>query len=148
MREDRDEQLQTSLPIEPEPLDLNSVVGRPFPVSPTVEKMCRHFKLTCDETLEGLLSQFAQEPRDPPWSAKAEAALRDYVLLNEPGKFSIHTIECRTTLCIVEVESPYGQLRCTQKPAFKLGCWISTTGYKAGPGGGRITVSLKTFQRL
>ena len=76
MREDRDEQLQTSLPIEPEPLDLNSVVGRPFPVSPTVEKMCRHFKLTCDETLEGLLSQFAQEPRDPPWSGRPSSPRR------------------------------------------------------------------------
>src|SRR5579871_4348760 len=83
--------------------DAQSVQGRAFPVSRSVKASCR---VGCED-LNEVLSQFAQQPRDPVWARSAETKLRNLVL-KENGKYTIRAIECRTSLCVIEVASIYG----------------------------------------
>ena len=89
------------------------VIGRPFPMSPSVEGPCRKEiakdpkTASCDRVLD-LLSAMAREPRDPAWAFEAETRLRDLINAN-PKLFTIRAIECRTSLCAIEVASTYGQ---------------------------------------
>jgi hypothetical protein len=135
--------------INPEDLDPTSVIGRPFPVSASVEKGCRRGVDTCDEVYE-LLLEMAQEPRDFAWATDMEAKLRDYVKNIEPDKFSIRTIECRTSLCVVEVASIHGPLFGIQYKAplyKKLSNSIGMFGYEADPSSARVTVTLLAYTR-
>lgn len=134
---------------KPEGPDLR-VVGRPFPLSPSMEAACRVDAAGCAPVLR-LLKQFSQQPRDPIWAGKMEAGLRDLVM-SEPG-YSIRAIECRASLCAAEVASglgmfnfitptgPYG----TDPSLSGLHAFYSETAYEHDPA--YATVTLMTFRR-
>jgi hypothetical protein len=86
-----------------------SRTGRPFPVSKSVRSDCEGESAgvgICVEVIR-LLKKFAEEPRDVNWATDMEARIRAFVD-GEAGKFAIRTLECRTSVCAVEVESIYG----------------------------------------
>lgn len=134
-----------------EDTDRTAMIGRPFPVSASVEFTCRKLGGSCDEELDGLLSKFAHEPRDPAWAAEMETRLREFILTSEPGKFSIRAVECRTSLCVVEVASGFGayidHLESSESLSKDLFGWIGTHGYEVDQASARVTVTLQTFMR-
>lgn len=76
--------------------------------------------------------------------------LRDHFITAEPGKFSIRAIECRTTLCAAEVESPYGPYLGAHYSfvgANNLYNRPSFLGYETRELGVRVTVTLQIFER-
>jgi hypothetical protein len=83
-----------------------SVIGIPFPVSPSVDARCKLIKkVDLCERQHNMLAKMAQEPRDNSWATKTEALIQDEVMSEKPGVYSIRNIECRSSLCAVEVES-------------------------------------------
>jgi hypothetical protein len=84
----------------------NSVVGRPFPVSPSVVDFSKSHTSTGGTLgfaeLWRAMSLFEQEPREMPWAQNMERQLRDFVVSDSSGKATVRNIECRLTLCIVE----------------------------------------------
>lgn len=90
---------------EPEDADPAAVIGRPFPVSASVTAECQRYG--CPE-LDQPLAHFAQEPRDLTWAREMETKLREFILADS-GQFTIRNIECRTSLCVIEVASVRGQ---------------------------------------
>jgi len=134
--------------VEAEGPDL-SVVGRPFPLSPSMKAKCR-VDDGCAPELR-LLKQFSQQPRDPVWAPKMEAGLRDLVM-SQPG-YSIRAIECRTSLCVAEVASGLGMFNfiATTGPygsdpsLSSMHAVYPETAYEHDPT--YATVTLVTFQR-
>lgn len=126
--------------------DPNSVVGRPFPVSASVAAGCKVY--TCPE-MDEVLARFAQEPRDSAWAAQMEAKLQDYVE-SQPGQYQIRAIECRTTLCFIEVASPYGSFGLPPYN-YPLEKWLYPSapepGFEHDVNSGKITVTLMPFVR-
>ena len=105
----------------------------------------------CDEVRQ-LLSQMAQEPRDPAWAADMETKLRDDVMTVEPGKYSIRAIECRASLCAVEAASLdglyFGHLDSNEYLDRKLLKGMDNFGYEIDPSSGsRVTVTVRMFKR-
>jgi hypothetical protein len=125
------------------------VVGRPFPLSPSIEAECR-VDDGCAPLLR-LLKQFSQQPRDVVWAAKMEAGLRDLVM-SQPG-YSIRTIECRASLCAAEVASGTGMFNFItptgpsgSDPSLSgLFAFYSETAYEHDPA--YASVTLMTFRR-
>ncbi len=84
--------------------DSNAVIGRPFPVSVSVQEQCKASqseKSICDAVNLGLATM-EQEPRDPAWAPMIEERLKES-LAADPRGLSIRTIECRRSLCALEV---------------------------------------------
>jgi hypothetical protein len=144
-------------PLDTEASNPSDVIGRPFPVSASVEAertSCVARGSTdvgvCD-VVQRLLLKMAQEPRDPLWATDMEAKLRQHLTTTEQGTLSIRTIECRTSLCAVEVASlsgPYfGNLDSNAFLHESLFTWMATHGYEPDPSGASITVTLITFER-
>lgn len=125
------------------------VVGRPFPLSPSMNAECRA-DVGCAPALR-LLKQLSKEPRDPIWASTMEAGLRDLVM-SQPG-YSIRAIECRASLCAAEVASGLGMFNFTAQtgpygsdPSLSsLYAFYSETAYEHDPA--YATVTLMTFRR-
>ena len=86
-----------------------SETNRPFPTSESVRHDCQGTSAgvgICEAVMQ-LLQKFAEEPRDPGWAPDTEARIRAFVE-SEGGKFAIRALECRTSVCAVEVESVHG----------------------------------------
>lgn len=126
-----------------------SYAGILFPVSPSVENMCHGFS-KCDE-IHDKLSKFAQEPRDTSWAATMEAEIQDNVASFGPSTYSIRDLECRSSLCVVEVESLFGTYPSPRygTPLYSaLDAGVDTIwGYEKDESGARVTVTLKIFAR-
>lgn len=131
-----------------------SVIGRPFPVSSSVTTSCRAISGggddACGNTWEPL-RRMEQEPRDSAWANEMESMLGDHLASGDVGKFRIRAVECRTTICVVEVESmsgPYFGSFDRDAPLFKvLYPGIGAHGYETDPSGTRITVTLMPYTR-
>jgi hypothetical protein len=87
----------------------DSVIGVPFPVPASAEGVCTiskrlHGPDLC-ERQHKLLAKMAKEPRDLAWAAKTETLIQDEVTSLSPGNYSIRNIECRSSICAVEMES-------------------------------------------
>jgi len=141
--------------LEGEGSDPNAVIGRAFPVSTSVEAMCKKISSkgedACADTHQ-VLAEFAQQPRDPTWASSMEGRLRDLVM-SEPG-YTIRTLECRTSLCVAEVASINGMFNFItpvgSDPALHrdLMPGVGETGYEIDPSSmARITVTLMPFER-
>jgi hypothetical protein len=126
------------------------VVGRPFPLSPSMEAECRVDEEGCALALR-LLKQFSQQPRDPAWASKMEAGLRELVM-SRPG-YSIRAIECRVSLCAAEVASSLGMFNFIASTGpygsdlslRSLSTVYGETAYEHNPT--YATVTLMTFER-
>jgi hypothetical protein len=151
----------SSLPSNDEPpgaasqSDGKEVIGRPFPTSASVENGCKNLSKSgqdaCSET-HGLLARMAQEPRDPVWARGTEAKLRELILATESGKFVPRTVECRTSLCVVEVVSQYapfpGDIPRDNPLSGELSLAdIGIFGHERNAQGEPVTVSVVPFQR-
>jgi hypothetical protein len=151
----------SSLPSNGEPpgaaslSDGKEVIGLPFPTSASVESGCMNLSKpgqdACSET-HGLLARMAQEPRDPVWAPGTEAKLRELILATESGKFVPRTVECRTSLCVVEVVSqnaPFpGDIPRDNPLNGELSLAdIGIFGHERNAQGEPVTVSVVPFQR-
>jgi hypothetical protein len=139
--------------VNPDDLYPQSVVGRPFPVSESIEAICKRYSTpTKDDCAEEhqLMEKMAQEPRDPKWASGLEAKLRQEVLATGPGKYDVRAIECRSTLCALEVQSKFGIYISKYETHLwhdELFIGPSLIGYERDEGGNRITVYLRFYTR-
>ncbi|MDP2324318.1 MAG: hypothetical protein Q8N51_09850, partial [Gammaproteobacteria bacterium] len=99
---------QTPPPVGADGPDPAAEIGRPFPVSTSVLENCRRHDYCVIEFLPRL-SEFAQEPRDRAWAPDMEAEIGNLILEQVPGYFTIRGVECRTSLCVAEAVSPFGE---------------------------------------
>jgi len=128
----------------------DTVIGRPFPVSKSVKDPCRIGP--CLEVVQ-LLSKMAKEPRDLAWAADFEARLGEIVMAAH-GEFTIRAIECRRSLCAVEVASVHGMFPFETRiessqltPQEVLWVGIGDFGFETDSSGNRVTVGLTIFRR-
>ena len=138
--------------------DPAEVIGRPFPVSATIEDDCKRRADAICKNVNDKLAKLAQEPRDPVWAPRMEALIEQDVLSVVPGKYQIRNIECRTSLCAVETESNpnigneygayWGDVGRFPKPltAF-LHTDDVTGGMEISASGSHLFVSVVTFTR-
>lgn len=85
-----------------------SVIGLGFPVSASIRAACefsagRRPVHSCEPN-DKLLSAMAEEPRSEPWASSAEGAIRA-LAEQEPGKYTIRALECRSSICFIETGS-------------------------------------------
>ena len=127
-----------------------SVIGTPFSVSASVEAKCKGDHIFCRVVYKAL-TKFSQEPRDNAWASETEANIQYQIESQGPDKYSIRNLECRTTVCAVEVSSlfgPYLGLGYYYDVKYSLMPELGTIGvYERAPLGGRIEVTLMTFTR-
>ena len=126
-----------------------SAVGTPFTVSASVENDCKLDKTVCS-LVSQQLEKFSQEGRDTAWADQAEADLQDYIASRGTGKFLIRNIECRATICVVEVASLFGQyLPMDEADQVKYGLidGHDAWGSEPDPTGVEIAVTLTTYTR-
>lgn len=79
-------------------------IGIPFPISRSVRRQCESMKdlrANCDEHF-GVFSQLATESRDDKWAATSARAIM--ALVETQDGYSIRALDCRTTVCGVEIE--------------------------------------------
>ena len=127
-----------------------SLIGRPFPLSPSVARECADPSLEPCPLVHRILSLFAQEPRDDVWADKMETKLRDYI--QQYPAFSIRALECRTSICMAEVVSDKGAFH---HGIIDLGSDLDrevqpdlgSFGYERGKDGALVTVSQLVFTR-
>jgi len=132
--------------------DPDLVVGRAFPVSASVKDRCDSLgaarRIHCGETYD-MLAKMQKERRDPTWASASEAMLRN-LLTEEPGKFTIRHIECRTTICAVEY-SAVGATILTMSNEFLLGSGldegIAMDGFETDAAGVQLVVTVVPFTR-
>lgn len=123
------------------------VIGRPFPLSLTVTDSCESELGHCEDEYR-LLSRMEKEPRDERWADRAEGDLRKYFL--GEGKYKIRALECRQTLCAVEVGSIHGPflgLNIEHSDEYRLFEEESQFAYEKGAYGLQVTVTLWIARR-
>jgi hypothetical protein len=127
----------------------NAVIGRSFQISDSVDSQCRHEPSSCSDVLRNLV-RLAKEPRDNLWAAEMEKLIQINIAKQEEKQYSIRNIECRTSVCAVEVASIFGpymvgrddHLRSSLRPG------LATLGvYEADSSGAKVTVTVETFMR-
>jgi hypothetical protein len=127
-----------------------SVIGTPFSVSKALVAACKRDDSLCPGMYK-TLTKLAQEPRDNAWASQTEAIIQNQIESQGPDKYSIRSLECRTTVCAVEVTSlfgPYSGLRYSDDVKYSLRTGLGTVGaYETDPFGARVTVTLMTFTR-
>jgi hypothetical protein len=86
--------------------------GIPFPVSASVLQYCEHLSgagsASCTDHI-GVFAQLEKEKRDPVWAPSVEAEIA--AVVNSDPAFHIRALECRTTVCAVEIESIQAAIR-------------------------------------
>lgn len=97
-----------------------SVVGHPFPVSQSILARCEStrpsYRPASCEPDKKLLAEMLGEPREEPWATKAEGLIHglvENVEKKESGNFTIRALECRTSICFLEVASIFGPFTTT-----------------------------------
>jgi hypothetical protein len=80
-----------------------SVVGHAFQISASVRAACKSDAIECPLVMASV-AKMAEEPRDVDWAAKMEEKIQAAVDMPGPGKYAIRNLECRTSICILEVE--------------------------------------------
>lgn len=85
-----------------------SVIGIAFPVSPSVDASCKRKNIDLCERQHHALVEMAMEPRDEAWATRTEVLIQDEVQSQGSGTYSIRNIECRSSICAIEVQSPSG----------------------------------------
>lgn len=80
-----------------------SVVGRAFHVSDSVKESCKHDTIECPVVMESL-ARMVKEPRDMYWAGKMEEVIQAVVDAQGSEKFVVRNLECRSSICILEVE--------------------------------------------
>jgi hypothetical protein len=130
------------------------VAGRPFPLSPSVMRLCVSRMPSgseCPQLMEFLL-EFERESRSATWAHEMEGQLTKALTHTDPGKFSVRAIECRSNRCFAEVSAPFewslGDIDSFPEVSARLyGPIVSALGFEAGPNGERIIVTAMGYER-
>jgi hypothetical protein len=80
-----------------------SFVGQPFTISASIEEGCKSDTIECPLVMASV-GKMVKEPRDVQWATKMEATIQSAFDSQGSGKYAIRNVECRTSLCILEVE--------------------------------------------
>ncbi len=120
-----------------------------FPVSASVQKLCQQ-PAGC-EGLKAALREVEHEPRDSGWATDMEKDLKEYAQSLGSNKYTVRSVECRTSLCAIEVafladllpfalphDSPLGS---------RLSATESWTGKEINQLGAAVTVMLSIYRR-
>jgi hypothetical protein len=81
-----------------------SVVGHAFQISASVRAGCKSDAVECPLVMASV-AKMAEEPRDIDWATKMEEKIQAAVDMQGPGKYTIRNLECRTSICILELEN-------------------------------------------
>jgi hypothetical protein len=134
------------VPLTASALD-ESVVGAPFPTSPSVALACKRDNF-CDELKEDL-ANMQMEPRDVAWATDMEGRIQGYVASLGPDKSFVRYVECRTSYCAVEVTSNFSHSFVAQFPLGvlfdNLGNGEFALGYEQDASGADVRVTLALF---
>jgi hypothetical protein len=84
-----------------------SVVDQPFQISSSIREGCKSDTIECPLVMASA-ARMAKEPRDIDWAAKMEERIQAAVDMQAAGNFVIRNLECRTSICILEVECRSG----------------------------------------
>jgi hypothetical protein len=98
------------------------------------------------------LEQFAGEPRDVVWAREMEERLAKAIAFPDPERFSVRSIECRSSRCVLEVAAPFewylGELDHDRDLSRHLhGPTVGDLGFEEGPGGEKVIVTVAGFVR-
>ena len=80
-----------------------SVKGRPFEISASVKEGCKSDTIECPLVMSSI-EKMTGEPRDVAWADKMEAAIQSAFDSQGYGRYVIRDVECRSSLCVLEVE--------------------------------------------
>jgi hypothetical protein len=80
-----------------------SAVGQAFQISASIRAGCKNDSIECPLVMASV-AKMVEEPRDIAWASKMEEKIQAVVDKQGPGKYATRNLECRTTLCILEVE--------------------------------------------
>jgi hypothetical protein len=80
-----------------------SVKGQTFEISTSVKEGCKSDTVECPLVMTSV-RRMAEEPRDLDWAAKMEATIQSAFDSQGPDKYVVRNVECRTSICILEVE--------------------------------------------
>lgn len=140
-----------------------SVIGRAIPHSESITTECNRInnvekigKYSQCRIVFSDVVKMMQEPREIEWAKSMEAELRDCVKRYAPEETTIRHLECRQSICILEVASPNGEFRPdAPSAAFSrisneahLFVATSLTAKEEGHNGEVITVTFRPFKRL
>lgn len=125
-------------------------LGIPFPTSDSVNRACEEMEhlgsANCQDHYSAL-AKLASEPRDEEWAASIAKSILS-VVASQP-EFFIRSLDCRTTLCAVEIESTIGAF--DRHEARKLDKYLVRVdrvyGYERNNSNQRVTVTSMTFRR-
>jgi hypothetical protein len=79
-----------------------SVVGQAFQISASVRDGCVGENIECPLVMASV-AKMVSEPRDIEWAARMEEILQAAADKAGYGKFSIRNVECRASICILEI---------------------------------------------
>ena len=84
-----------------------SYVGVPFPVSASIQPGCAKWDLCLGSCTAAFnrLATMKDEPRDLDWAPKMEQKIQDEIVSEGGGGFGVRNVECRRTICALEVIS-------------------------------------------
>jgi hypothetical protein len=80
-----------------------SVAGQPVSISSSLRESCKSEFIECPLVMASV-AKMAQEPRDNDWASKTEELLQAAADTQGPGKYLVRNVECRSSICILEVE--------------------------------------------
>ncbi len=135
-----------------EKFEAQSAVGRPFPLSKSVLRTCEEPSADSQcPLLKEVLSSFTSEPRDLRWARAMEELLESLVASAASEQFSARAIECRSSLCAIEVVGPtlFAVKRATDDADLyrQLFPGIGDFGFEDNPNGEKVVVTVLTFRR-
>jgi hypothetical protein len=84
-----------------------SVVGQPFKISASVKEGCKNDTIECPLVMASI-ARLIKEPRDVGWAARMEDTIHATVDRRGSGEYVIRNLECRASICILEVECRTG----------------------------------------
>ena len=124
--------------------------GIEFPISDSIKRACEKLaKLqhgNCHDHT-AVLARLAKEGRDEAWATSVEDAIASQVLAKP--NFLIRSLDCRLTVCAVEIESTSGVFDRTAPDKLKtiLSRVDTITGYERNSSNQLVTVTSITFAR-
>lgn len=132
----------------PEIADLQKPGAELFPISGSVKAACERTPDDCAGEYR-LLSRMAEEPRDDAWASAVEKTLREWVQ-DEQNRYEIRILECRRSVCVVEVASDMGRYagpEYQQQKANGISDEAAVFGYERSSDGTIVTITLRLFER-
>jgi hypothetical protein len=121
-----------------------------FSPSDAIRETCAKYAKDSEANCSGqqtVLDKLSREQRDRSWAIAMESEIRAAVAA--VAGYQTRAVECRTTVCVLEVESGLGGFRASNLRSIKseLELVDLINGYERKSAGQLTTVTLMTFQR-